>query len=164
MISGTADPEVLQSVGASLLHGISNVMSAASAEAKVGDEEKGSLSKDNEQKAESEEENDKGKVCSTVWYLNKLFSTLNAFYVLLRTLVMICCILQLSWSEVVNHCFIVTVGSWDTWSKIFNKNSSIFFRSSPDKRVSVWAIAHLFDKVLACCLQSGFAVDLTLTR
>lgn len=66
MISGTADPEVLQSVGSSLLHGISNVMSAASTEAKVGDEEKGSLSKDDEQNAESEEENDKGKVCSTV--------------------------------------------------------------------------------------------------
>ncbi|XP_015751283.1 PREDICTED: sperm receptor for egg jelly-like isoform X1 [Acropora digitifera] len=61
MISGTADPEVLQSVGSSLLHGISNVMSAASTEAKVGDEEKGSLSKDDEQKAESQEENDKGK-------------------------------------------------------------------------------------------------------
>lgn len=66
MISGNADPEVLQSVGASLLHGISNVMSAASTEAKVGDGEKGSLSKDDEQETEREEENDKGKVCSTV--------------------------------------------------------------------------------------------------
>lgn len=66
MISGNADPEVLQSVGASLLHGISNVMSAASTEAKVGDEEKGSLSKGDEQETEREEENDKGKVCSTV--------------------------------------------------------------------------------------------------
>lgn len=65
-ISGTADPEVLQSVGSSLLHGISNVMSAASTEAKVGDEEKGSLSKDDERKTESKEEKDKGKVCSTV--------------------------------------------------------------------------------------------------
>ena len=66
MISGTADPEVLQSVGASLLHSISNIMSAASTKAKVGYEEKGSLRKDDKQKTESEEENEKGKVCSTV--------------------------------------------------------------------------------------------------
>lgn len=65
MSSGNADPEVLQRVGASLLYGISNVMSAASTEAKVEDEEKGSESEDVEQKEGSEEENYKRKVCLT---------------------------------------------------------------------------------------------------
>lgn len=65
--SGNSDPEVLQNVGASLLHGISNVMTAASTGAKAEDEEKESGNEDSEQEAEKKKEKpDKGKVMSLV--------------------------------------------------------------------------------------------------
>lgn len=66
--SGTADPGVLQNVGASLLHGISNVMSAASsgAQQEDGDEEEEYEepgSEDGQQQTEKEKKKaEKGKV------------------------------------------------------------------------------------------------------
>ena len=70
MKSGAADPEVLQGVGASLLHGISNVITAASTGAKAEDEEKAG-NEDGEVEAEKEKEKSKGKV---MLFLNALFS------------------------------------------------------------------------------------------
>lgn len=60
--SGTTDPGVLQDVGASLLHGISNVISATSSKAEKGkddeetDEEKQPGNEEGEQQLEKEKE------------------------------------------------------------------------------------------------------------
>lgn len=71
--SGSTDPGVLQDVGASLLHGISNVMSAASTGAQQEEEEEEEEFDDNEdsnKKAEKEKKKAaKGKV---ILYLYKL--------------------------------------------------------------------------------------------
>ena len=74
MSSGNADPEVLQGVGASLLHGISNVISAASSGAQVDDEEEESDSDDTDQ--ETEEKLYKGKVILN----HELFLPLGLFW------------------------------------------------------------------------------------
>ncbi|XP_068682590.1 polycystin-1-like protein 2 [Montipora foliosa] len=78
MSSGNADPEVLQGVGNSLLHGMSNVMSVASYEAQVDDEEEESDSDDTDQ--ETEEKLDKGKskqmAQKTLHLMDKLGSSL----------------------------------------------------------------------------------------
>ena len=70
MKAGAADPEVLQGVGASLLHGISNVITAASTGAKAEDKEE-SGNEDDEEEAEKEKEKSKGKV---LLFVNTLFS------------------------------------------------------------------------------------------
>lgn len=55
--SGSADPGVLQDVGASLLHGISNVMTAASTGAQQDEEEE----EDSDESEDSEKETEKEK-------------------------------------------------------------------------------------------------------
>ena len=70
MKSGAADPEVLQGVGASLLHGISNVITAASTGAKAEDEGE-SGNEDVEDQSEKAKEKSKGKV---MLFGNTLFS------------------------------------------------------------------------------------------
>lgn len=72
--SGSTDPGVLQDVGASLLHGISNVMSAASTgaqqEEEQEEEDEFDESEDSRKKAEKEKKKAaKGKV---IFYLHKL--------------------------------------------------------------------------------------------
>ena len=64
--SGTADPGLLQDVGASLLHGISNVMSAASTGAQ---QEEGDDDEDGKEEDKEKKKADKGKVL----LLNKPF-------------------------------------------------------------------------------------------
>lgn len=57
--SGSTDPGVLQDVGASLLHGISNVISAASTGAQQDEEEKEELDESEESEKETEKEKKK---------------------------------------------------------------------------------------------------------
>ena len=82
--SGSTDPGVLQDVGASLLHGISNVMSAASTSAQTEEEEDEEFedNEDSEKKAEKEEKKaSKGKVLLRVLMLHSCICELH----LLRT-------------------------------------------------------------------------------
>ena len=58
--SGTTDPDVLQNVGASLLHGISNVISVTSSKAKEGKDDEGA-DKEKEPGNEGEQQKEKMK-------------------------------------------------------------------------------------------------------
>lgn len=68
MSSGSTDPGVLQDVGASLLHGISNVISAASTNAQQDEEEEESdESEDSEKGTEKEKKKaEKGQVFASI--------------------------------------------------------------------------------------------------
>ena len=73
--TGTTDPGVLQDVGASLLHGISNVMTAASSEAEDDgekEEEEEFGDEDDEEKTEKKKPN-KGKVMSLILYFITMY-------------------------------------------------------------------------------------------
>lgn len=61
MSSGSTDPGVLQDVGASLLHGISNVISAASTNAQQDEEEDAESDESEDSEKETEKEKNKAE-------------------------------------------------------------------------------------------------------